>query len=216
MAGEVVVLNMKGEKVSSRNLSEEVFSKTPKKDILHFVVVNHLAKKRQGTQSTLTRSEVKGGGKKPWRQKGTGRARHGSTRSPLWTHGGIALGPKPRKYGFSINKRVKKLAMKQALSSKFLDSKIVLVDEIKMNQFKTKIFLEFMNAIGAKEKSLFVLSEVKKEVVKSSANIKKAKTSFVGELNVYDILNHELLVLETKALDKIEEVYSKWTKQLMT
>lgn len=208
MAGEVVVLNMKGEEVSKRELSKEIFSLTPRKDILHFVVINHLAKKRQGTQSTLTRSEVSGGGKKPWRQKGTGRARHGSIRSPQWTHGGIALGPKPRKYGFSINKKVRKLAMKHALSDKFLQSKIVLVDEITMNEFKTKSFLKFMNAIGVNEKSLFVLSEVKKNVIKSANNLEYVKTLFVRELNVYDILNCSKLVLEIDAVDVIEEVYA--------
>lgn len=208
MAGEVVVLNMKGEEVSKRKLSEEIFSLTPRKDILHLVVVNHLAKMRQGTQSTLTRSEVRGGGKKPWRQKGSGRARQGSIRAPHWTHGGVALGPKPRKYGFSINKKVRKLAMKHALSDKFLQSKIVLVDEIAMNEFKTKSFLNFMSAIGVNEKSLFVLSEVKKSVIKSANNLKDVKTLFVKELNVYDILNCSRLVLEIGAVNVIEEVYA--------
>ena len=208
MALEISVLNMKGEEVSKKKLSKEIFSLTPRKDILHFIVVSHLAKCRQGTQSTLTRSEVSGGGRKPWRQKGTGRARQGSIRAPQWTHGGIALGPKPRKYGFSINKKVRKLGMKYALSSKFLDSKIVLVDRIVMDRYKTKDFLEFMKAIGVKEKSLFILSEVRKEVVKSSSNIKKVKTSFVREINVYDILNCEKLILELPAVEKIEEVYA--------
>ena len=208
MPKEILVLNMKGEQVGKKKLSENVFGLTPRKDILHFVVINHLAKKRQGTQSALTRSEVRGGGKKPWRQKGTGRARHGSIRSPQWTHGGVVHAPKPREYGFSINKKVRKLAMKHALSSKFLASKLVLVDEIKMKEFKTKSFLNFMNAIKVDEKALVVLSEVKKEVVKSSSNLKKVKTSFVGELNVYDILNCEKLVLETSAVEKIEGVYA--------
>ncbi len=210
MSEEVVVLNMKGEEVSKRELSKDVFSLTPRKDVLHFVVVNHLAKKRQGTQSTLTRSEVRGGGKKPWRQKGTGRARHGSTRAPQWTHGGVALGPKPRKYGFSVNKKVRKLAIKYALSDSFLQSKIVLVDDIAMNEFKTKSFLEFMNAIGVREKALFVLSKVKRHVVKSAGNLKDVKTLFVKELNVYDILNCKRLVLELDAVDAIEEVYAKY------
>lgn len=175
---------------------------------MHFLVVNHLANCRQGTQSTLTRSEVRGGGKKPWRQKGTGRARQGSTRSPQWVHGGVALGPKPRKYGFSVNKKVRKLAMRHALSSKFLDSKIVLVDEILMKEYKTKNFVSFLEAIKVNEKALVVLSSVKKEVVKSAANLEKIKTSFVGELNVYDILNCEKLILEVPAVDKIEEVYA--------
>ena len=204
----VAVFNMKGEEVGKKKLSESIFGLTPRKDILHFVVINHLAKKRQGTQSALTRSEVRGGGKKPWRQKGTGRARHGSIRSPQWTHGGIVHAPKPREYGFSINKKIRKLAMKHALSSKFLASKLVLVDEIKMKEFKTKSFISFMDAIKVNEKALVILSEVKKEVVKSSSNLKKVKTSFVGELNVYDILNCEKLILETAAVDKIEGVYA--------
>ena len=208
MPKEILVFNMKGEEVGKKKLSESIFGLTPRKDILHFVVINHLAKKRQGTQSALTRSEVRGGGKKPWRQKGTGRARHGSIRSPQWTHGGIVHAPKPREYGFSINKKIRKLAMKHALSSKFLASKLVLVDEIKMKEFKTKSFISFMDAIKVNEKALVILSEVKKEVVKSSSNLKKVKTSFVGELNVYDILNCEKLILETAAVDKIEGVYA--------
>lgn len=202
------VLNMKGEKVSTRRLPDEIFSLEPRKDILHFVVINHLAKCRQGTQSTLTRSQVRGGGKKPWRQKGTGRARQGSTRSPQWIHGGVALGPKPRKYGFSINKKIRKLAMKHALSSKSLSSNIVLVQDISMDEYKTKSFIEFMDAIKVKEKSLVILSKAKKEVIKSSSNIKRVKTSFVGEMNVYDILNCEKIILEVEALNKIEEVYA--------
>ena len=170
--------------------------------------MNHLANKRQGTQSTLTRSEVRGGGRKPWRQKGTGRARQGSTRSPQWVHGGIALGPKPRKYCFSVNKKLKKLAIKHALSSKFLSSNLVLVDDIDMKEYKTREFLKFKKAINVEGKSLFVLGSVKREVVKSAANIQKVNTSFVGELNVYDILNCEKLVLEIGALDRIEEVYA--------
>ena len=208
MSAEISVLNMKGEEVSKKKLSEKIFSLTPRKDILHFLVVNHLAKCRQGTQSTLTRSEVRGGGRKPWRQKGTGRARQGSTRSPQWTHGGVALGPKPREYGFSVNKKIRKLGIKHALSSKFLDSKIVVVDRIEMKNYKTKEFVEFMKAINVKEKSLFILSEVRKEVIKSASNIKKTKTSFIGEINVYDILNCEKLILELPAVEKIEEVYA--------
>ena len=202
------VLNMKGEKVSTRTLPDEIFSLEPRKDILYFVVINHLAKCRQGTQSTLTRSQVRGGGKKPWRQKGTGRARQGSTRAPQWIHGGVALGPKPRKYGFSINKKIRKLAMKHALSSKSLSSNIVLVQDISMDEYKTKSFIEFMDAIKVKEKSLVILSKAKKEVIKSSSNIKRVKTSFVGEMNVYDILNCEKIILEVEALNKIEEVYA--------
>jgi large subunit ribosomal protein L4 len=204
---EVLVLDMQGKEVGKRKLSDKIFSLKPRKDILHFVVVNHLAKCRQGTQSTLTRSEVSGGGKKPWRQKGTGRARQGSIRAPHWTHGGIALGPKPRTYGFSINKKVRKMAMRHALSSKQLESKIVLVDRIEMEEYKTKKFLNFMKAIKVNEKSLFILSSVKDQVVKSARNIENVKTANVKEMNVYDILNCEKLILESAVVDVIEEVY---------
>ncbi len=191
MSTDVLVLDMKGKEVAKRKLSEKIFALEPRKDILHFVVVNHLARCRQGTQSTLTRSEVRGGGKKPWRQKGTGKARQGSIRAPHWVHGGVALGPKPRKYGFSINKKIRKMAMKHALSSKFLESKLVLVDRIEMKEYKTKTFLNFMQAIDVKEKCLFVLSSVKDTVIKSSRNIENVKTIFVKEINFYDLLNCE-------------------------
>ena len=170
-------------------------------------VVNHLANCRQGTQSTLTRSEVRGGGRKPWRQKGTGHARQGSIRSPQWVHGGIALGPKPRSYRFSLNKKVKRVAMKSALSAKLAESELVLVDNITMSDYKTKDFIKMLDALGADKKALVVLSEVDKKVIKSASNIKGVKTAYVGELNVYDILNHDKLILDLGALDKIEEVY---------
>ncbi len=208
MSSDIVVLNMKGQEVSKRKLNENIFSLTPRKDILHFVVVNHLANCRQGTQSTLTRSQVRGGGRKPWRQKGTGRARQGSTRSPQWVHGGVALGPKPRKYGFSINKKVRRLAIKHALSLKFMNSELVLVDSISMSEYKTKAFLEFMNAIKVSGKSLVVLGGVNNFVVRSASNLKFVKTSFVGEINVYDLLNCEKLILEESSLNRIEEVYA--------
>ena len=188
--------------------SDIVVLLTPRKDILHFAVINHLANCRQGTQSTLTRSQVRGGGRKPWRQKGTGRARQGSTRSPQWAHGGVALGPKPRKYGFSVNKKVRRLAIKHALSLKFISSELVLVDNITMSEYKTKAFLEFMNAINVSNKALVVLGAVKGCVIKSAANLEFVKTSFVGEINVYDLLNCEKLILEESSLNRIEEVYA--------
>lgn len=203
----VAVLNMEGKKVSERVLLNSIFAVEPNMAVLHMAVVNHLANCRQGTQSTLTRSEVRGGGRKPWRQKGTGHARQGSIRSPQWVHGGIALGPKPRSYRFSLNKKVKRVAMKSALSAKLAESELVLVDNITMSDYKTKDFIKMLDALGADKKALVVLPEVDKKVIKSASNIKGVKTAYVGELNVYDILNHDKLILDLGALDKIEEVY---------
>lgn len=203
----VAVLNMEGKKVSERVLLDSIFAIEPNAAVLHMAVVNHLANCRQGTQSTLTRTEVRGGGRKPWRQKGTGHARQGSIRSPQWVHGGVALGPKPRSYRFSLNKKVKKVAIKSALSAKLADSELVLVDNITMSDYKTKDFIKMLDVLGADKKALVVLPEVDKKVVKSASNIKGVKTAYVGELNVYDILNHDKLILALGALDKIEEVY---------
>lgn len=203
----VAVLNMEGKKVSERVLLNSIFAIEPNSAVLHMAVVNHLANCRQGTQSTLTRTEVRGGGRKPWRQKGTGHARQGSIRSPQWVHGGVALGPKPRSYRFSLNKKVKKVAIKSALSAKLADSELVLVDNITMSDYKTKDFIKMLDALGADKKALVILPEVDKKVVKSASNIKGVKTAYVGELNVYDILNHDKLILALGALDKIEEVY---------
>ncbi len=203
----VAVLNMEGKKVSERVLLNSIFAVEPNMAVLHMAVVNHLANCRQGTQSTLTRSEVRGGGRKPWRQKGTGHARQGSIRSPQWVHGGVALGPKPRSYRFSLNKKVKRVAMKSALSAKLAESELVLVDNITMSDYKTKDFIKMLDALGADKKALVVLSEIDKKVVKSASNIKGVKTAYVGELNVYDILNHDKLILDLGALNKIEEVY---------
>ncbi len=203
----VAVLNMEGKKVSERVLLDSIFAIEPNAAVLHMAVVNHLANRRQGTQSTLTRTEVRGGGRKPWRQKGTGHARQGSIRSPQWVHGGVALGPKPRSYRFSLNKKVKKVAIKSALSAKLAESELVLVDNITMSDYKTKDFIKMLDALGADKKALVVLPEVDKKVVKSASNIKGVKTAYVGELNVYDILNHDKLILALGALDKIEEVY---------
>ena len=203
----VAVLNMEGKKVSERVLLNSIFAVEPNMAVLHMAVVNHLANCRQGTQSTLTRSEVRGGGRKPWRQKGTGHARQGSIRSPQWVHGGVALGPKPRSYRFSLNKKVKRVAMKSALSAKLAESELVLVDNITMSDYKTKDFIKMLDALGADKKALVVLAEVDKKVAKSASNIKGVKTAYVGELNVYDILNHDKLILDLGALNKIEEVY---------
>ena len=171
-------------------------------------VVNYLANQRQGTQSTLTRTEVRGGGKKPWRQKGTGHARQGSTRSPQWTHGGVALGPKPRDYSYSLNKKVKRLAVKSALSAKVLEENLIVVDAITMNEYKTKDMVAMLSALGADKKALIVLPEVDAKVIKSASNIKGVKTAQVNELNVYDILNNDKLIIVQAAAQKIEEVYA--------
>ena len=175
---------------------------------MHAMVVCYLANQRQGTQSTLTRTEVSGGGKKPWRQKGTGHARQGSTRAPQWVHGGIALGPKPRDYGYSLNKKERRLAMKSALSTKVLDSDMVVVDAIKTEEFKTKTMVEMLKALGVKGKALIVTAEADKKVVKSAGNIPGVKTATVGTLNVYDILNYDKFVVAKDAVAKIEEVYA--------
>lgn len=206
---EIAVLNMQGQEVSKIKLNEEVFGIEPNKTILHSAVVNHLANCRQGTQSTLTRTEVRGGGRKPWRQKGTGHARQGSTRSPQWTHGGVALGPKPRDYKTKLNKKERALAIKSALSAKVLDKELIVVDSVTFDDYKTKKMLEFLKNIGALKKSLLILNENDKKVVKSGANIENFKVSQVGEINVYDILNNDKLILVESAVKKIEEVYAK-------
>ena len=204
----VNVLDMTGKKVGSVDLSEAVFGIEPNEAVMHQMVVSYLANQRQGTQSALTRSEVSGGGKKPWRQKGTGRARQGSTRAPQWTHGGIVFAPKPRNYSFSVNKKVKRLAMKSALSAKVADSELIVVDKIALDEFKTKVMVEMLAAIGADKKALIVLPEVDKKVIKSASNIQGVKTAQVNELNVYDILNADKLVIAKDAVSKIEEVYA--------
>jgi len=202
------VVDMTGSKVDTIELSDTVFGIEPKVSLMHKVVVNQLANKRQGTQSALTRAEVRGGGKKPWRQKGTGRARHGSTRSPQWTHGGVAFAPKPRSYGFSINKKEKRLALKSAFSSKALADEIVVVDKITADTYKTRIIVDFLNAVGFEKKALIVLPEVDAKVIKSSGNISGVKTTQVNTVNVYDILNAGKLIIERDAVKKIEEVYA--------
>ena len=202
------VLDMAGKKVSDIELKDSIFSIEPNMSAMHLVVVGYLANQRQGTQSTKTRSEVSGGGKKPWRQKGTGRARQGSTRSPQWYHGGIALGPKPRTYGISINKKVKRLAMKSALSSKVAAEEMLVLDSIKLDAIKTKEMAKMFAALEANKKVLVVLPENNEVIYKSIRNIEGAKVSTVNTLNVYDILNCDKLVVLKDAVAKIEEVYA--------
>ena len=204
----VQVMNMTGKKLEDLELNEAVFGVAPNEAVMHAVVVNYLANQRQGTQSTLTRTEVRGGGKKPWRQKGTGHARQGSIRAPQWTHGGIALGPKPRSYRYTLNKKVRRLAMKSALSSKVLDNTLLVLDNITMDAYKTKEMVKMLGAINAEKKALIVMPEVDQKVIKSAANIPGVKTTLVNTLNVYDILNHGSLILTKEAVKKIEEVYA--------
>ena len=175
---------------------------------MHSAVVNYLANQRHGTQSTLTRTEVSGGGRKPWRQKNTGHARQGSTRAPQWRHGGIALGPKPRSYRYAINKKVRQLAIKSALSGKVLDQEMIVVDAITTDEFKTKTMVNMLKAIGAEDKTLIVLDGVDNKVIKSAANIADVKTTQVNALNVYDILNCNKFVIVKSAVEKLEEVYA--------
>ena len=205
---KIDVLNMAGEKVSELELNEAVFAVEPNTSAMHIAVVNYLANQRQGTQSTLTRSEVSGGGKKPWRQKGTGRARQGSTRSPQWYHGGVAHGPKPRSYRFTINKKVKRLAIKSAFSSKVAENEMIVIDEIKFEEPKTKDMVKMLEAVKAGKKPLIIMSEKDENVVKSAANIPGVMTALVSTMNVYDIINHTDFIVTKDAINKIEEVYS--------
>ena len=204
----ISVVDMEGKNVGTIELADSVFGIEPNAAVMHQMVVNYLAAQRQGTQSALTRSEVSGGGRKPWRQKGTGRARQGSTRAPQWTHGGIVFAPKPRDYRFTVNKKVRRLAMKSALSSKALESSIIVVDSITTDEYKTKKIAAMLNAVGAEKKALIVLPEVDSKVIKSASNIPGVKTAQVNELNVYDILNADKLVIAKDAVSKIEEVYA--------
>ncbi|MBQ4151103.1 MAG: 50S ribosomal protein L4 [Clostridia bacterium] len=205
---EIKVVNMAGKEVSTLTLSDKVFGADVKSAVLHSAVKAYLANQRQGTQSTLTRTEVSGGGKKPWKQKGTGRARQGSTRAPQWTHGGIALGPKPRCYHITLNKKTKRVALFGALSAKVAEGKLIVVDEIKATEFKTKTMTAMLSAIGADKKTLVVLPEVDKMVVKSCGNIEGVNTTVYNSINVYDILNCDTLVVDAAAVKKIEEVYA--------
>ncbi|MBQ7546611.1 MAG: 50S ribosomal protein L4 [Clostridia bacterium] len=204
----VSVFDKTGAKVSDIELSENVFGIEPSVPAMHLCVVNYLANQRQGTQSTLTRGEVSGGGKKPWRQKGSGRARQGSTRSPQWYHGGIAHGPKPREYGFSINKKVKRLAMKSALSSKVADDEILVLDTFAQEEIKTAAIAKVLAALQTGKKTLIVLPEKDDVIYKSARNIAGVKVALVNTLNVYDILNCDKMLVLQDAVAKIEEVYA--------
>ena len=202
------VLDMSGKVVGEIELSEAVFGITPNAAVVHDVVKNHLANCRQGTQSALTRAEVSGGGRKPWRQKGTGRARQGSTRAPQWTHGGIVFAPKPRDYSYTLNKKARRLALKSALSAKAADTAIVVIDAIKMDAPKTKEFAAFLKAVNASGKALVVTAAPDANVVKSGRNIAGCQVTFADVINVYDIVNANKLVVDQAALKKIEEVFA--------
>ena len=202
------VLNMAGAEVGTVELSDAVFGIEPNEVVVHEVVKNHLANCRQGTQSALTRAEVSGGGKKPWRQKGTGHARQGSTRAPQWTHGGIVFAPKPRDYSYVLNKKVKRLALKSVLSAKAAEGKLVVIDSIKMDAIKTADFRKFLSAVKVDGKAVVVTPEVDNVIVKSARNIPGVLTTVANILSVYDIINAQYLVVDQAALAKIEEVYA--------
>lgn len=204
----VKVLNMAGKEVGEMNLSDAVFGVEVNAAVLHAAVRTYLMNQRQGTQSTLTRTEVSGGGKKPWRQKGTGRARQGSTRSPQWTHGGVALGPKPRSYRLGMNKKVRRLALKSALSDKVAGGDLIVIDRIAAEEYKTKTMVNMLSAVGAQKKTLVVLEENDAKVVKSFANIPGVKTALVNTINVYDVVNCDKFVVAKAAAEKIQEVYA--------
>ena len=202
------VYDMSGKLVGEIELSEALFGIAPNEAVVHETVKNHLANLRQGTQSALTRAEVAGGGRKPWRQKGTGRARQGSTRAPQWTHGGIVFAPKPRDYSYTVNKKARRLALKSALSAKASEAKVVVIDSITMEAPKTKEFAAFLTAVNAAKKPLVVTAAADMNVVKSGRNIPGCEVTFANLLNVYDIVNAETLVVDKAALAKIEEVFA--------
>ncbi len=204
----IKVLNMAGAEVGSVELKDSIFGIEPNESVVHEVVKNHLANCRQGTQSALTRAEVSGGGKKPWRQKGTGHARQGSTRAPQWTHGGIVFAPKPRSYSYVLNKKVKRLAMKSALSAKAAAGEIIVVDSIKLDSIKTKDFRTFLGAVKAEGKALVVTPAKNEIVIKSARNIPGVETTMANLMNVYDILKAKYLVIDKEALAVIEEVFA--------
>ena len=200
------VLDMNGKKVSTVELSDAVFGITPNVQAVHAAVVNFLANQRQGTQSTKTRSEVRGGGRKPWRQKGTGHAREGSIRAPQWTHGGVALGPKPRDYSYRINRKVKRLAILSALSAKAAAGDMILVDNLSVAEYKTKTVVNMLNALGVSKKALIVTPEVEAKLVKSAANIPGVVTTVATSVNTYDVVNADKFILSVDAAKKLEEV----------
>ena len=205
---KVDVYNMQGKKVSDVELNEAVFGIEPNENVVHSALVNYLANQRQGTQSTKTRAEVRGGGRKPWRQKGTGRARQGSIRAPQWIKGGIALGPKPRSYSYRINKKEKRLAIKSVLSSKVLEKELTVVNEIKLKEIKTKEMQKALNNLKVEGKTLILLPEKNETVQKSARNIEGVKTTLVNTINVYDLLKYKNLVITLDTVKKLEEVYA--------
>lgn len=202
------ILNMQGENVGEVKLNPSIFEEEINEDAVHTVVVNHLANKRQGTQSVKTRSEKRGGGRKPWRQKGTGRARHGSSRSPLWVGGGVTFAPKPRDYSYTTPKKIKRLAMRSALSSKLANKELIIIDEISFDQPKTKEMVSMLEAINADKKSLIVIRRPDRNIIKSASNIPNVYTTNANTLNVYDILNCDSLIITKDALDEIQEVFA--------
>ena len=204
----VKVMDMTGKEVGEITLSDVIFGAEINGAVLHAAVRTYLMNQRQGTQSTLTRTEVSGGGKKPWRQKGTGRARQGSTRSPQWTHGGVALGPKPRDYRLSMNKKARRAALYSALSAKVAEGSLIVVDDIVCNEYKTKTMVNMINALGGARKPLVVLPEVNGMIVKSCANIPGVKTTLANTINVYDILNADKFIASKAAIEKLQEVFA--------
>lgn len=204
----VDIYNVDGKVVGNMDLNENVFGVEVRPDVMHEVVVNYLANQRQGTQSTKTRTEVRGGGIKPWRQKGTGRARQGSIRAPQWVGGGVALGPKPRDYRYTLNKKVRRLALKSALSSKVQDNEIIVLDALSCDEIKTKQIVNLLKNLNVNEKALIVLPENDKNVVLSARNIKGVDTTYVGSINTYEVLNHTKCIILKDAVSKLEEVYA--------
>lgn len=204
----IQVVNMAGQQVGEIELNDAVFGIEPNAAVMHDVVVNFLANQRQGTQSALTRAEVSGGGRKPWRQKGTGHARQGSTRAPQWRHGGIVFAPKPRTYRYTLNKKVRRLAMKSAFSAKVNENEMIVLDALTVEGYSTKTVVNMLKAIGADAKALIVLSENNAQIIKSAANIPGVKTALVNTLNVYDILNADKFIVVKDAVAQIEEVYA--------
>ncbi len=204
----ISVYDMTGKQTGTMELNAEIFGIEPNVAVMHSAVINYLANQRQGTQSTKTRSEVSGGGRKPWRQKGTGHARQGSTRSPQWTHGGIALGPKPRSYRFALPKKVRRLALKSAFSSKVIAGEMLVLESLTVEEIKTKTIVNMLNALGADRKVLLVLPEKDEKVILSARNIPGVKTALVNTLNVYDILNCDKFIVVKDAVAQLEEVYN--------
>ena len=205
---KVDVYNMEGKKVSDVELKEEIFGITPNDAVVHSTIVNYLANQRHGTQSTKTRAEVRGGGRKPWRQKGTGRARQGSIRAPQWIKGGIALGPKPRSYSYRVNKKERRLAVKSVLSSKILENNLIVVDKLDLKEIKTKNMVNVLNNLKVEGKALVVISEKNLNVQKSAKNIEGVKTSLVDAINAYELLKYTKLIITIDSIKKIEEVYA--------